>query len=315
MDLAGDIGGTKTQLALWEKGSCLQEKRYPSASFPDLVSMIAHFLNGQQVERACLGIAGPVKEGISQTTNLPWRIQASDLSSQLNIPQVILINDLEANAHGIAALKPQDLLTIQPGNASPGSHQAILSAGTGLGIAGLTFPGGTPHVIPSEGGHVEFAPRNAQEDALLLYLRKRFSHISYERVLSGPGLLNIYRFMIEDQEIPEDPAISRSILDEASPALISSHADHSAACQESLRLFTSLYGAAAGNVALQWLPFGGLFIGGGIAPKMTHLLNSETFLSAFSQKGRFSSLLKEIPLHIILNPHTALLGAAHYPYP
>ena len=318
--LAGDIGGTKTHLAFFieENGElvCLYESKFPSQKYLNLRSIVSQFLKEKNIKilRACFGIAGPVKEGKSQATNLPWLVDSVGLEQDLGIDKVSLINDLEANAYGLKMLSPHEFYVINPGDPKAEGNQAIVSAGTGLGEAGIYYDGKNHYPFACEGGHTDFAPRNRREDRLLTYLRKRFDHVSYERILSGPGLYNLYQFMVETQEVVEKEETYREIAHGDAPRLISEKGliGSSLACRETLELFVSIYGSEAGNVALKLFSTGGIFIGGGIAPKILDALRGGSFLRSFIRKGRFSNLLENVPIKVILNERTALLGAAYY---
>lgn len=318
--LAGDIGGTKTHLALYEdqkgKATCLKDQKYPSQEYSDLKSIVETFLEGEKVsiDRACFGIAGPVKGGKSQTTNLPWLVDAERLSKGLKIPKVALINDLEANAYGLKTLSDEEFFVLNAGDPQAEGNQAMVSAGTGLGEAGIYFDGKDHRPFACEGGHSDFASRNPLEDDLLLYLRQEFGHVSCERILSGPGLYNVYRFLIETKKESENPDLLEEIENGDSPRIISELGvgGKSVACQRTLELFSSIYGAEAGNVALKMYALGGVFIGGGIAPKILEVIKKGAFMEGFKAKGRFESFLSGIPVKVVLNDNTALLGSMYY---
>ncbi|MCB1110481.1 MAG: glucokinase [Chlamydiia bacterium] len=318
--LAGDIGGTKTHLALYieEKGKmeCVKEEKFPSKKYPNLRSIVKEFLEGQNlsVAKACFGIAGPVKKGKSQATNLPWLIDAEELKTELHFEKVSLINDLEANAYGLNMLKEEEFYVLNTGDPKAEGNQAMVSAGTGLGEAGIYYDGRRHYPFACEGGHTDFAPRNDREDALLRYLRKRFGHVSYERILSGPGLYNLYQFMVETKQVSEKEETYKEIASGDAPRLISEKglSGASKACSQTLELFVSIYGSEAGNVALKMLALGGVFIGGGIAPKIMGVLKRGDFFHSFTGKGRFSHLLEAIPIKVVLNDRTALLGSTYY---
>jgi glucokinase len=318
MILAGDIGGTNARLALFEPtpGAMRQvaEQVFRSAAFKTLDEIVAQFVQAHpgKIEAACFGIAGPVKAGIAVTPNLPWTVRAADLAAHSSA-NVRLINDLEANAYGIGVLSPSDLHTIAPGEADPAGNRAVVSAGTGLGEAGICRDGDHFVVFASEGGHGDFAPRNELEIELLLYLLGKFDHVSYERILSGPGLHNVYRFL-RDTGRGDEPAWLRDALEAGNPPAVISEAalsGKSGTCQQALDLFVAIYGAEAGNAALRLKATGGVFLGGGIAPRIAAKLASQGFLDAFRGKGRLRGLLETVPIHIITNDKTALLGAAY----
>lgn len=319
MILAGDIGGTKTHLALFEVGpdtSRRAERSFPSRAHSSLEEIVAAFLDAEgrpTVTHAAFGIAGPIRERRVETTNLPWIIDARALEATLRIRRVVLLNDLEANAHGIAMLEPKDFAVLQSGADGAHGTQAVISAGTGLGEAGLYWDGRRHHPIASEGGHADFSPSNALEEELLTYLRGRFGqHVSWERVLSGPGLYNLYQFFRDSGRATESTALREAIAVGDPGAVISQAAleGSSELCVRTLDLFLSLYGVEAGNLALKFLTTGGLFIGGGIAPKNLAKLESGAFLEAFLAKGRLRPVLEAMPVRVILNQETALLGAA-----
>ncbi len=314
--LAGDIGGTKTNLALYEMRSgkvhSLAEETFPSASQESLNAIVKNFraIHTAKISHACFGIAGPVKDGACITTNLPWNVDAASLAKDLSLANISLINDLEANAYGIQALKEEDFLQLNPGNNSNG-NAAIIAAGTGLGEAGLYWDGSSHHIFACEGGHVDFAPQTNEEIALLQMLQKVYGHVSYERILSGPGINTLYEFILQ-QDKGHGALNFPKGKDRA--AVICEHAllGDSQLCVRALKLFVSIYGAAASNLALKMMAWGGVFIGGGIAPKILPLLQEGLFMHAFLDKGRFSKLLKQIPVRVILNEKTAVLGASIY---
>lgn len=318
--LAGDIGGTTTRLALYKSEGlntlCRKECKYLSRHYLDLKVIVDLFLEGKKIEirRACFAIAGPVKGGKSHATNLPWLIDAEELADHLHAEQVILINDLEANAYGLSLLPQEEFYVLNKGCDEGKGNSALVSAGTGLGEAGIYFDGKRYHPFASEGGHCDFAPRSQLEEELLSYLREKFAHVSYERILSGPGLYQLYRFLLDTQRERESGALLEDIeRAEQQAPLISALGlqGRSTACRRALELFVSIYGAEAGNVALKILAVGGLFIGGGIAPKILEVLKEGGFMKAFIAKGRLTDLLSTIPVKVILNEYTALLGSAY----
>jgi glucokinase len=315
--LAGDIGGTSTRLAYFDSSggslSPLAEERFPSREAGSLLDIVGRFAAGQglTVQRACFGIAGPVRQGRVRTPNLPWNVDADELAQALKLPAVQLINDLEANAYGIDLLGPKDLLVLNQGVPDPTGTIAVVSAGTGLGEALAYWDGSAHRPLSSEGGHADFAPRNELESELLLFLRAEHGRVSTERVVSGPGLRNIYRFLRDARQVPETPAIAEAMRQEDPSAIITraALAGECPLCGQVLDLFISLYGAEAGNVALRTMATGGIYLGGGIAPKIIERLKGLGFMLAFSTKGRLSPLLEDIPVRVILNDRTALLGA------
>ena len=321
MLLTGDIGGTRTRLALYATigGSLglIESSVYPSQSASTLEEIVLRFLreNGNPpVPAACFGVAGAVVGGQVRATNLPWRVSEAGLARELAIPRVRLLNDLEAAAYGVIAIADRStLLTLQSGDAPEGHRTyTLVSAGTGLGVAVMSWVGNKYEVFPSEGGHVDFAPQDSVEDALLIWLRAKFGHVSYERIVSGPGLVNLYRFLREYRGTAE-PAWLTDRIGDGDPAPVISDvalAGEDAICDETLTRFVSIYGAAAGNYALTALSVGGVFIGGGIAPKILPRLQSGVFLESFAAKGRFRDAMRKIPVQIVLAPDVALLGAA-----
>jgi glucokinase len=318
MILAGDIGGTKVNLAFFEvAGQKLvpgPEAKFPSRDFASLEDIVRQFLAAHRltVEYAAFGIAGPVKKGRSQLTNLPWVVDTRALAAVLGITYAYLINDLEANAYGIGALAPQDFLALNPGEDGASGNAAIIAAGTGLGEAGLFWDGHRHHPMACEGGHGDFAPRTDLDIEVFKFYRAQFGRVSWERVLSGPGLFNIYKFF-RDTKREEEPAWLAEELRRGDPsAVISRVALESRAeiCVRALSLFVNYYGVEAGNLALKIMSTGGLYIGGGIAPKILPKLRDGTFMKAFMEAGRMSQLLAAMPVRVILNDKTALLGAA-----
>ncbi len=317
MILAGDIGGTNCRLALFDESFGIsEEKIYPSRDYPGLGDALRRFLDetGAGVSRACFGIAGPVQEGRVRTTNLPWTVDAEELARVLGIPRVALLNDLEATAHGIQALAPSDLVVLNEGAPGARGNRALIAAGTGLGEAGLYWDGTAHHPFACEGGHASFSPRNDREMGLLIHLLTQFDTVSWERVVSGPGLHHVYRFL-RDAEKREEPEWLEMEMREGDPPAIIVRAALAAAsplCTETLDLFLSLYGAEAGNLALKMMATGGLYVAGGVAPKILARMTDGRFLDAFLDKGRMRPLLETMPVRVILNDRTALLGAARF---
>jgi glucokinase len=320
MILAGDIGGTKTNLATFtNEGGELEvvaEQRFVSHDYAGLEEIIKEFIadNDSIITDACFGIACPVVDGRCETPNLPWVIDSRLLAEELRLQRVALLNDLEATAHGIAALAPADFVTLNEGVPHGDGNAALIAAGTGLGEAILFWDGALRRVSASEGGHVDFAPRNELEVNLLLFLLNEFEHVSYERVLSGSGLHNIYRFLRDTGRAHEPEWLAEEMRRQDAPAIISRAALEGGCelCAQALDLFISFYGAEAGNLALKALATGGVYVGGGIAPKIVRKLVSQTFIEAFTAKGRMKQLMEAIPVRIILNDKTALLGAARF---
>jgi len=320
MILAGDTGGTSTRLAAFdiEQGRLrvVVEQTYPSREHAGLDEIVGKFVASHAVtaRHACFGIAGPVRDGRVQTPNLPWLVDAAAMAAQLGLPAVDLLNDLEANAWGVAALTPSDLLTLNAG--APGAHgnACVVAAGTGLGEAGMYWDGTMHRAFGCEGGHVDFAPRDADEIDLLRHLQARFGHVSSERVISGPGLVNVYGFLRDTGRGKEAAGIAAAMRERDAAGVIAQAAldGTCALCAKALDLMVSLYGAEAGNAALKYMASGGVYIGGGIAPKIARKLADGAFIRAFVAKGRMQPLLEAMPVHVILNPKTALLGSARY---
>ena len=319
MILAGDIGGTSTRLALFESSggrvTPVAGATYSSAALGQLDEAIDQFINVRQrpVDAACFGIAGPVIRGRAQLPNLPWSVDSDALARRLGLAHVDLVNDLEANAYGIAALTPSDLVSLNEAAPAPG-NAAIISVGTGLGEAGLFWDGESHRPIASEAGHADFAPRNTIEIDLLRALLDEFPRVSYERVLSGDGIHRLYTFVRRRLGRAEPAWLTDAARRQSAPAAISAAAidgrDDMAVA--ALRLFVSVLGAEAGNLALRMMALGGVYLGGGIAPKILPLLSGGEFMRAFVQKGRLQSMLESIPVWVIRNDKTALLGAARY---
>ncbi len=319
--LAGDIGGTKTNLALFsvrgEKLRSESAQTFPSKRYSGLVPVLQEFFNVAQhkIEAACFGIAGPVVDGKVKTPNLPWMVDSEELRRALKINSLALLNDLEAAAYGIFTLGNDEFYTLNEGTMHRSGNKALIAAGTGLGQAILHDDGRRFHPLASEGGHADFAPRNELEIELLRYLIDRFGHVSYERVLSGPGLFSIYRFFKEVRGLDEPSWLTERFAAADDPSAVVSQAAlaHEAEiCLRSLALFVSIYGAEAGNLALRAKSVRGLYIGGGIAPKILERLKDGMFMRAFVDKGRYADFLAGIPVQVILNDRAALRGAAYY---
>jgi glucokinase len=320
MILAGDIGGTSTRLAFFEvsdgRPTPVAEQVFSSREHSGLDEIVMKFLAGHahSVTCAAFGVAGPVRGGISETPNLPWIVNSKTLGKYMGLDNVGLINDLEANAWGVDALGPGDFAVLNEGAVDAAGNAAIISAGTGLGEAGMYWDGTRHRPIASEGGHCDFAARNELEVDLLRFLLAEFGRVSFERVISGPGLFNIYRFM-RDTGRGEEPAwLAKEISGDHPSAAISKAAlsGKSELAVKALDLFVSIYGAEAGNVALKFMAVGGLYVGGGIAPKIIEKVKGPHFMEAFLAKGRLRPVLEAIPVRVILNDKTALLGAARY---
>lgn len=317
--LAGDVGGTKTNLALYRtEGTRLVRERmstYPSREYPGLEAILREFLaNAPAIGRTCVGVAGPVVSGRCRLTNLDWEVEEGALRRCTGAGEAYLVNDLQAMASAVPFLPPEEVAVLQEGEPVRRGSVAVLAAGTGLGEAFLigTPRGYLPHA--SEGGHVDFAPRTAEEIRLHAFLRGMYGRVSVERVLSGPGLRDIHRFLREAEGVGEPAGVAAETQGENPQHAIVRHglAGASPACSGALRIFCSLYGAEAGNLALQYLATGGVWLGGGIAPAILPALRQGGFLAAFLDKGRMAKLLSRVTVSVILDPTAPLLGAAHY---
>ena len=320
--LAGDIGGTKTKLALYQLGVGglvpLKDGTYKSIDYEGLEGIVSDFLAGSETlpAAASFGVAGPVNDGRCRTTNLPWVVEESVISSHTSIPAVHLLNDLQAMALGLARLPQDDLVELNPdAHAAASGNIAVIAAGTGCGEAMLYWDGRTHHAIATEGGHADFAPNSSEQDGLLRFLRVKFGgHVSYERILSGPGLYSIYQYLANENIAPESPTFRDALLAGEDPGKLIGHfglEENDPLCRETLRLFVSVYGAEAGNWALKTLAYGGLLIGGGIAAKILPAMANGDFMASFRDKGRFSEWMGKLSVKIALNQDAGLLGAAH----
>ncbi len=317
--LAGDIGGTKIHLGLFEAdGQALIPQRdqiYPTRDYPSLNAVVAQFLgSATRLSAACFGIPGPIIGHVSRPVNVPWEIDERIVGHALGDIPTRLINDLEATAWGTFHLRAEELVLLQAGAAGGApANRVVIAAGTGLGEAGLVA---TPHgweAIASEGGHADFAPRGAEQIRLLEFLQREFEHASFERVLSGPGLHNIYRFLMSESDEREPEWLVAQMRAEDQSAVISQIglAGKFRPCARALEIFVEIYGAEAANLALKYLALGGVYIGGGIAPKILPALQKGGLIRAFLEKGRLRPTLEKIPVYVCLNENTALIGAAH----
>jgi glucokinase len=321
MILAGEIGATRTRLAAYEtegnRLNCVVQKNYPSHDYASLAEILPQFTRseGIPVHSACFGVAGPVRAGRSKISNLPWTIDCKELAAQLKLPSVGLLNDLEAYAYGVDALESKDFITISQGSEDAEGNRAVISAKTGLGMAGLYWDGFRHHPFACEGGHADFAPRDAVQAELLVYLQKKYSHVSCERVLSGPGMHDIYNFLRDTKKAEEPADLNQQMTATAdSSPLISRFALEGkyAICEQALSIFVRVFGAEAGNCALRYMSTGGIYIGGVIAAKIAPKMQDGTFIKAFLDKGRMETLLKDMPVQIIANDDAGLIGAARY---
>jgi len=319
MILAGDVGGTKVNLALYDfvngKLTHKRDKQYWAKEHTGLEEIVKEFVVAEKITAACFGVPGPVREGRLRLTNLPWTLDSRELATRLKIDYVFLINDLQANGYGIAELSSEQVYTLSDGDARQMANRALISAGTGLGEAFMIWDGRDYVPYPSEGGHSDFAPRNEDEIDLLRFLKQKYAgRISFERVVSGQGMPNIYEFLREVRGLDEPAWLAERMAKEDPNVVITELglAAKSEICEKTLDMFVSAYGAEAGNLALKILSLGGLYVGGGIAPRILEKLKDGTFLKAFTDKGRLSQLLVNTPVRVILESKTALMGAAAY---
>jgi glucokinase len=323
MILAGDVGGTKVHLALYGftegRLTHVRDEKFPSGQYAGLEIVVREFLSHDatkpDITAACFGVPGPVRDGRLKVTNLPWELDSRILSSDLGIEHLFLINDLEANGYGIPELAPDQLYTLSSGDKSAVGNAALIAAGTGLGEAILAWDGKHHMPMASEGGHADFAARNEMEIDLLRYLQRTLQgRVSWERVVSGLGLKNVYSFLRDDKSI-EEPAWLRDRMQSEDPNAVIGElgeSGESELCAKTLDMFISAYGAESGNLGLKVLAVGGVYLGGGIAPKILKSLEDGRFMKAFTDKGRLSNVLEAAPVRVILDSRAALLGAAAY---
>lgn len=317
--LAGDVGGTKTNLGLFfkEKERFVSKviETFSSPNAPDLEHIIRTFfeIHPVSVSSACFGVAGPVLNGVSETTNLPWNVSEDRIKKQFHFHHVRIINDLTATAMAIPLLNRNEFFSLNQASSIKGHHLALIAPGTGLGIAMLMYQKGRYLPISSEGGHADFAPNSEQETELWGYLHQRYGHVSIERVVSGSGLVNIYMWLKDSGRIDE-PKWLRQKFKNYDPAKSITHAalaGKDSGCVKALNMFVSIFGSVAGNLALTDMTMGGVYLGGGIPPKILSKLKEGIFMEAFSNKGRFKTFLEQIPVKVILNDKAALIGAAY----
>lgn len=327
MILAGDVGGTKVHLALYrfEQGSLqhVRDEKFAAPQYPNLQAIVREFLGANQrqaaheIEAACFGAPGPVRKNVIQVTNLPWTLDTHELARDLHIEHIFLINDLEANGYGIKELRADQISTLSEGDSGQLGNRGLIAAGTGLGEGLLIWDGKGHTPMASEGGHGDFGPHNELEIELLRYLRtdpKMNGHISWERVCSGPGLKNIYTFLRDAKKMNESPTLRQRMLEEDPNAVIGElgESGEDELCAKALDVFVSIYGSEAGNLALKILAHGGMYVGGGIAPKILKKMRDGTFMRGFRDKGRMHDLVATMPVRIILESRAALMGAASY---
>ena len=315
---AGDIGGTNTRLALYDvNGSQLEMlamQSYPSQQYDSPGSVMREFLDTHRhpPQAACLGVAGPVHDQVANITNLPWQISAADIANDFDLGSVSLLNDLEATGWGMPTLQADDLVTLQGGNAQASGNAAIIAAGTGLGQAGLYFDGERHQPFACEGGHTDFSPQTELDMALLRFLQKRHEHVSWERIVSGSGLVSLHACLcdLRQREIPDWLQASMQAGDPAAAISSAAQQGRDETCIEALQWFIHLYGVDAGNLALKLMATGGVYVAGGIAPKILEQLQDGTFMQAFRAKGRMQALMERMPVRVVLNDEVALQGAA-----
>jgi glucokinase len=318
MILAGDIGGTNARLAYFQPQnghlSLVSERTFPSREHSELGEIVTRFVDdsGTRPDAACFGIAGPVRNGRVETSNLPWVIEQSLLAKQIHLPATLLINDLEASAWGIGALAARDLVPLNKVTGPCMGNQGVIAPGTGLGEAGLFWDGNRHHVFACEGGHADFGPQGDLQIELVRFLQARFGHVSYERILSGPGLVNVYEFLRDSGCGKESPEFAAA-LERGDPAAVISKSaldGTEVLAERALDLWVAVYGAEAANLALKVMATGGLFLAGGITPKVLSKLTGPAFMKAFLAKGRLQPLMEAIPVQVVTNEKAGLLGAA-----
>lgn len=319
MILAGDIGGTKTLLALYQQQeaglNCYKKQQYVSADFASFDEIVTDFVAGEKVDKVCIGVAGPVIDGVCRTTNLPWVLKATEIAGQTLASQVVLLNDLEAMAWGVLNLPAQDFVELNESATEKSGNVAVLAAGTGLGEAIAAWDGQKYHVIATEGGNTDFAPNNEEEIALLRYLMGKYpDHVCYERVLSGTGLVNLYGFLRTIAYAPINPETDQRMSSEDPASVISAlgMSGKDVLCHKALSMFCRIYGAEAANLALKCLPYRGVILAGGIAAKILPFIQQGVFMQGFLAKGRYQSVLQPISVKVCLNSEAALWGAATY---
>ena len=315
--LAGDIGATKTNLALFkvegDNVASLQEAQYKSQEYKNIIELTDTFIKNIPLpDSICFGVAGPVLNGHAKLSNIMWEIDSNELSMHFGVKNIQLINDLEATAYGLAMLDEKDVTVIHKGNDDTVGNVAVIAPGTGLGEAGLFWDGNYYYPFATEGGHSDFAPRNEFDFEFYNFLKKKFGHVSWERLVCGPGIVNIYDFLRDEKKREEPGWLKEKFKDGDVSAVISRHVIQSQICKETMQLFIRYLAYESANLVLKLKATGGLFIGGGIAPQIVSLFEDNLFYSSFCQSGRLNYLLERLPVKIILNTKTALLGAAYY---
>jgi glucokinase len=319
--LAGDVGGTKTNLALFKAShqqvELVQEATYPSSKYPSCIDIVKDFLQISRIERPdriCLGVAGPVIQGKVEITNLSWDLDKRDITSATGVADVSLINDLEATAYGLAGLGEEDFIDIVKGSATAGGNIAIIAPGTGLGEAGLYWDGSSYHPFPTEGGHTDFCPRTSLDIELMQFLQKKYPVVSWEKVIAGPGIVDIYEFLCQLRNRQKPGWLEQAMSQDDPSAVISEAAlaERDPECIETMQLFVRFLARESSNLVLKMKATGGLYLGGGIPPKISALLQQNVFYDNFLDNDRMQNLVKKVPVRIILNNKTALIGAALY---
>lgn len=320
MLLVGDVGGTNIRLALFEykkKGKLLKENRFSTKNYSSLISVINEFLKNEdfKIKTACIGVAGPIRENRCKATNIPWIVDKEEIQKYLKIPKTYLLNDLEANAYSISCLEEKDFYVLNQGSFFSKGNRCIIAAGTGLGEAGIYFDDKKFRPFACEGGHTDFGPQNEIEIELLKFLKKKYGHVSYERILSGPGIYQLYEFLIQNKIESKNEALDKELRKHPEPQIIITNYGinkENIVCEKVLEMFISIYGAESGNAALKFFALGGVYIGGGIALRILEKLKEKNFMNSFLNKGRFTSLMKDIPVKVILNDKAVLIGAKYY---
>ncbi len=324
--LSGDIGGTYTRIRLMEfsdnSSHVIKNALYHNGDHSTFINILDLFFDdvriaASQLKSAGFGVAGPIVDGVVKFTNLPWMVKSSDIQKRLSLEKVALLNDFAAIGHGLETLHSEELVTLQRGKSSPDSPKAYIGAGTGLGIGFISYHRGVPKVHATEGGHIDFAPTNGEQIDLLRFLKKKYHRVSLERLLSGPGLINIYQFVRSSYKTATKENSTLASFTEKNRDFASAITEYALRggdplAKHALDIFIGIYGAAVGNLALTTLPFGGIYIVGGIAPKLLSQIKGKNFLQAFSDKGRLQQLIQDIPLHIVLCTEIGLRGAALY---
>lgn len=316
--LAGDVGGTRTRLGLFEienrNFKTLAFERYQTRKFRNLGQIVNTFLKTEKMvpRAAAFGIAGPVIDGVCRATNMPWVIDVAKLSKRIGIPRTTIVNDFVANAHGISALRPNDLYVLQRGEPDALRNKAVIGPGTGLGQAIIASRGGTATIVASEGGHDEFGPQNERQIELLEFLKRKFGHVSYERICSGPGILNVYEFIKSMKYAKESELVKKALKERGAdkPKVIIKHANKDKLCKITANMVFGILGAEAGNLALQAMAIGGVYLVGSIIREDLKIIKKSPFKKMFNQKGRFTKLTNKIPVYVVKKEQLGILGAA-----